>query len=142
MPPWLLSIILVFGSYRLTRLITKDDFPPVLWMRDKLAGGWRPLTTKEQEQTSTVLQSVQDTYEHPEFGQVRMINFQASRYVRRAKWSPWWLADLVSCPWCVSAYVSLALVGVTALWIGLPVPLLMWFAVWGASALLASKEWA
>lgn len=137
MPVWLLLIVLVLGSYRLTRLIVKDDFPPVLWVRDHLAGGWRPLTTKEWEQ---ITQAARDHADKPFTTQA--IKDVESRYVVRSKYSPWWLGDLISCPWCVSAYVSLALVGGAALTVGLPDPLFAWFAVWGASALIASKEWA
>ena len=35
--PVLLPVLLVLVVYRLTRLITTDDFPPVLWVRDRLA---------------------------------------------------------------------------------------------------------
>lgn len=133
MPLWLLSIVLVFGSYRLTRLITKDDFPPVLWARDRLAGGWRPLTEREWSQFREE--------GHTEF-KTTTLDGETNRWVQRASWSPYWLADLVTCPWCASAYVSLGLVGGTALWVGLPVPLLMWLGVWAASAVLASQEWA
>lgn len=135
MPVWLLLLVLTLGSYRLTRLITKDDFPPVLWVRDRLAGGWRPLTTKERE---TLSRQPKGNLPFPttEIGGV------TNRYVTRRKYSPWWFGDLISCPWCVSAYVSLALVGAAALTVGLPAPTFVWFGVWGASALLASKEWA
>jgi hypothetical protein len=136
MPVWLLLIVLVLGSYRITRLVTRDDFPPVLWVRDKLAGGWRPLTTKEQESVYTV----EPLEPRPWSSQV--IDGVEHRYVKRWTRSPWWVADLISCPWCVSAYVSLVLVWTAALTVGVPDPTFVWFAVWGASALLASKEWA
>jgi hypothetical protein len=140
MPPWLLPILLVAGAYRLTRLISKDDFPPVLWVRDHLAGGWRPLTIRELETYGRAKDAQKEELErdwsydpHDELHQ---------RYVHRSKRSPYWLADLITCPWCVSAYVSLALVGGTWFTVGLPVPPLMWLAVWGASSWLASREWA
>lgn len=145
MPTWLLSIILVLGSYRLTRLITKDDLPPVLWVRDRLSGGWRPPTTKEQHHPNYPKGQLEigSLTNVPDLG-VFTLSEGGDILIHASRWkkSPFWLGDLVSCPWCVSAYVSLVLVGGTALWVGLPVPLLMWLAVWGSSALLASREWA
>ena len=135
-------LLMGLAAYRLTRLIVKDTFPPVLWLRDRLVGGWRPLTEPEQARSSVNLQSVADTYDDPKFGQLRMINFTTSRYVRREKWSPYWLAELLSCPWCASAYVSGALTAVVDVTYGLPVPWLVGLAVWAFAALLASQEWA
>lgn len=133
-------VIVVFllpvASYRLTRLITKDTFPPVLWLRDRLAGGWRPLT-------------------HPEWVMIRsgkgndlkpfeVVDDVQNRYVQRVSWSPFWLAELLSCPWCASAYVSAALTAYGALWSWYtwPVALLVWLYAWGVAAVVAAKEWA
>lgn len=125
---------LVLTAYRVTRLIVKDTLPPVLWARDRLVGGWRPLTDAEQRH-------VQRADHDPEF-LVRQHNGRTLRWVHRASWVPDWLAELLSCPWCASAYVSGVLVLVTDLTLGLPAPWLVGPAVWGASALLAAQDWA
>lgn len=135
MPVWLLIACMAVANYRATRLIAKDDFPPVLWLRDRLAGGWRPLTTKEQD---VVSRQPGGNQPYP----LREIRGVRNRWVTRAKWSPYWLAELVSCPWCVSGWLAAALTTAVALTVGVPAPLLVWGAVWGASALLASREWA
>lgn len=132
--PLFLPFLLVFAVYRLTRLITKDDFPPVLWIRDRLAGGWRPLTGPEQSQ-------LQGTPGKPLFITQEIRGIQ-NRWVVRASWSPHWLAELVTCPWCASGWVSGAVVLATDLTVGLPVPWLFGPAVWGAAALMSSQEWA
>lgn len=49
----------------------------------------------------------------------------------------WWLGELVSCPWCASAYVSGALVTVTWWLHGMPLPVLCWLAVWAAAAAIS-----
>lgn len=51
----------------------------------------------------------------------------------------WWLGELLSCHWCSSGWISLGLVGATWLVLpeGLPLPILIWFAVWGLGAMLA-----
>ncbi|MFD9824875.1 DUF1360 domain-containing protein [Streptomyces violascens] len=101
---------MTLATYRLTRLVVRDDFPPLLWARGKLAGGWGG--------------PAQDVP------------------VYRAGWSPQWLADLVTCPWCASAWVALGVVGGTDTAVAMPVPVLMWLAAWAGGALLASQDWA
>ncbi len=137
---WLLLIVMALTTYRATKLIVEDTFPPVLWLRDKLAGGWRPLTLAEQERyvaasasAQAILRDVWSYDPDDELGQ---------RHVRRAAWSPYWLAELLSCPFCASGWIA---AGVTAgVWavVGLPVPLLVWVAVWALGGLLAAQEWA
>jgi hypothetical protein len=125
----MLWLLLSACTYRATRLITKDTFPPVLWVRDRLAGGWRKLTEAEAEYL----------WEDPD---VREIDGVRKRYLIRAKWSPFWLAELITCPWCASAYVSGAMVGITDCVTGVQWPWLMGGAVWAGASLLASRDWA
>jgi len=130
-------VVLVLASYRLTRLVVRDTFPPVLWLRDRLAGGWRPLTDLEQH----TLHTLRGSPKHAELKTVWAVDGE-QRYVYRWKYSPFWLAELITCPWCASAYVSGAVVAGTWWTVGLPVPVLLWPAVWGGAALIASQEWA
>lgn len=136
MPAWLMSALMMLATYRLTRLVVKDDFPPVLWARDRLCGGWRPLTSKEfasLEYTGPKGDSRLDVSE---------IDGQRCRYVSRWTWVPEWLSDLLSCPWCASGWIALVVVSAVALTVGVPAPVLLWPAVWGGGALLASREWS
>lgn len=132
---WFVLLCLVLTAYRATRLITKDDFPPLLWLRDRIKGGWRPLT----EPDWTVLRAERPAGAPKPFP-VQDIDGQACRWVDRASWVPHWLAELYGCPWCVSAYVSGVLVAVTDVTYGLPVPWLVAPAVWAAAAVLASRD--
>jgi hypothetical protein len=136
METWVLIVLMVLTTYRLTRLIVKDDFPPVLWLRDHLVGGWRPLTEKEwavvRDPDSVTSFKVQD---------VDLGNGEtACRYLVRARWVPQWLADLLSCPWCASGWIALGVTVGVAFTVGVPAPVLVWPAVWGAGALLASRS--
>lgn len=142
MPTWLLITCMAVANYRATRLIAKDDFPPVLWLRDRLAGGWRPLSMKEQEAHTYAVTDNGLAVAHHRLGSLMWIDGRVNRYVKRSRFSPYWLAELVSCPWCVSGWLAAALTAAVALTVGVPAPLLVWGAVWGASALLASREWA
>ncbi|MFJ8538174.1 DUF1360 domain-containing protein [Streptomyces sp. NPDC093591] len=132
METWLLLIMLSLATYRLTRLVVEDTFPPVLWLRDRLVGGWRPLTEAEWEHVRS--KGVP--------WKTQAIDGVENRWVERKKWSPYWLAELLSCPWCASGWVALALTAGTWAVVGLPVPLLVWFAVWAAGALIAAQDWA
>ncbi len=64
------------------------------------------------------------------------------RYVRRAKWSPQWLADLVSCGWCAGGWIAGGVTAGTDVVVGVPAPVLVGFAVWGLGSLLAAQDWA
>lgn len=139
-------VILAAVVYRLTRLVTKDDFPPARALRDTLAGGWRPLTSGEwtilgrgtDEQVSRL-----GTTQGVDYGDGR--GNVESRYLERASWVPQWLADLVSCPWCASGWIALVVTAyawTVADWCSLPAAPLWWIGTWGAGSLLASRSWA
>jgi hypothetical protein len=131
---WFVFLVMCLTAYRATRLLIKDTFPPVLWLRDNLAGGWRPLTDKEWDQARRDgMDSVKPT---------QGINGVENRYITRASWSPHWLAELITCPWCASAYISGGLTAAVDVFYGVPVPWLVGPAVWAVAALLASREWA
>lgn len=150
----LVVALLVLSSWRATRLITKDTFPPLLAARDRLAGGWRPLTQQEWEAIrSTAAKSNRDLArtDRPKsvpvsaarmYAPLQAIDGVENRYLTRAPWSPFWLAELVSCGWCASGWVSGALTAATALATSLPDPWLVGPAVWAGAALLSTREWA
>lgn len=137
--------LLCLSAYRLTRLLIKDTLPPVLWLRDNLVGGYRKPTRAEiwspgypqREMEPDVHRAV------PGLKGLWSLDADGNIQVWRAPWkrSPHWLAELLSCPWCASAYVSGALVAVTDVTYGLPVPWLVGPAVWAVSAVLSSREW-
>jgi hypothetical protein len=139
---WLLLLVMSLATYRLTRLVVEDTFPPVLWLRDRLVGGWRPLTLRESETGRLPVLVEGQSVTVAGLGGLTMVDGEVQRYARRWKRSPFWLAELLSCPWCASGWIA---AGVTAgVWasVGLPVPVLVWLATWAVGALLASQEWA
>lgn len=89
-----LFVILVLASYRLTRLITTDEWPPSRWFRDKVVARYGPQSTP---------------------------------------------AYLVTCPWCMGAWVAALVVLATSLWRPVPLPVLWWAAISSLVGLMA--EW-
>lgn len=125
MPVWLLLVLMSLTVYRATRLVTTDDFPPLLWLRDRVCGGWRPLTQQEIDDPDMVKsQSVDGVY---------------MTHKRRASWSPYWLGKLMSCAWCASGWIAGGVTLAVDLSVGLPDPWLAGPAVWATGALLASR---
>lgn len=117
MSDWLLFVILSLATFRITRLITKDDFPPIFYVRRWIQTRRHAVMRKPAR---VKIRGTVNDY----FGEGPYADY-------------WWLGELVSCVWCASAYVAGGLV--LAVWLlhGLPLPLLWWFAVWGAGAFLA-----
>lgn len=144
MDVWLLLIVMALATYRLTKLVVEDTFPPVLWLRDRLVGGWREPTMKEQHHELYPQGEVEEGAFRsvPGLGMFTLVDGELQIYGRRWKRSPFWLAELISCPWCASGWVALAVTGGTWAVVGLPVPLLVWPAVWAVGALIAAQEWA
>lgn len=125
--------LMILAAYRITRLINKDTLPPLLWARDRLAGGWRKPTEAEWRM-------IRKPDSGPLPFQVRDVNGTAHRWVDRAPWVPDWLAELLTCPWCASGWVSGVVVALTDHFVGVPAPWLAGFAVWAGAAMIASRE--
>jgi hypothetical protein len=111
LPSWLLITLMALATFRLTRLVTRDDFPPAYKFRTKLQS-MRPVVWTKPPNATT--------------------NYPG-------EWRYWWLGELVTCHWCVSAYLSAGVVGLTNVVVDFPVPVLVWFAVWGAGAVLVDR---
>lgn len=144
METWLLLLVMSLAVYRGTRLVVADTFPPVLWLRDRLVGGWREPTMKEQHHERYPQGEVEEgcLKNIPGLGMFSLVDGELQIYAGRWKWSPFWLAELVSCPWCASGWVALVVTaGVWAV-AGLAMPVLVWLATWAVGALIAGQEWA
>lgn len=144
MNTWFLLALLPLCAYRVTRLVVRDDLPPVLWVRDRLAGGWRPPTTKEQHHDGYPTGQIGiGTYHNvPGLGMFMNDGGDLKIYARRWKHSPYWLGDLVSCPWCASFWVSMwgTLLYAAVGWIPWSVTLPVGVATWALASILASRE--
>jgi hypothetical protein len=142
METWLLLLVMALATYRGTKLVVEDTFPPVLWLRDRLVGGWRPLTLKESETNRLPVLDEGQSATVAGLGGLTMTDGIVHRYVHRWRRSPFWLAELISCPWCASGWVAAGVTAGTWAVAGLPLPILVWAAVWAVGALLAAQDWA
>ena len=138
MNPWFALAALSLATFILTKLVVDLDFPPVLWLRDRVVGGWRPLTLAETDrlQRSIATKGAGVPWKWQEFDGERHV------WAERTPWIPLFFAELMSCPWCVSAWLSAGLVTGTWAVAGLPVPLLLWPSTWALGALLAQHDYA
>lgn len=89
---WIILALYVLATHRVTRLVTRDQFPLIAWPRERLVLYWDPSLAER-----TTLE-------------------WWSRRTGGAQPRPHWgglgrsLAYLVTCDWCVSIYVAAGLV--------------------------------
>lgn len=135
--PWLALVTLSLATFILTKLIVDLDFPPVLWLRDRVVGGWRPLTLAETDQLrGSIATGGTVAWKWQEFDGERHV------WVERTPWIPLFFSELMSCPWCTAGWISAWAVAGTWLTVGLPLPVLMWTGSWSLGALLAQHDYA
>lgn len=140
--PWFLLAAMALATFILTKLVVDLDFPPVLWLRDRVVGGWRPLTLAEAQNHPLPVVREGQIVHTAWLGAVTQTEGELERQAVRIPWIPLFFAELMSCPWCVSAWMAAGVTGGTWLTVGLPVPVLMWAATWALGALMAQHDYA
>jgi hypothetical protein len=120
-PIWLLVDVL--AAYRLTRLITRDAWPPVKAARDWLLRRW-PSADAEYS-----LAEIEPADGEPlDLGEGRLSSGVRVFLVDGGRWlavEPHWLGELITCPWCMGQWVSLVMAALTP---GITYPV-AWIAV-------------
>jgi hypothetical protein len=119
----LLLIVLSAATFRLTRLVTRDDFPPIAWARGKIQHARAQVWTRAPAMLDGML----------------VINPDTGAPIDPGEWRWWWAGELVSCHWCCSAYIAAGAVGFADLVTSVPLPVACWLAVWGAGAVLVDR---
>lgn len=143
MSPGLLIGLMSLTVFMLTHLIVNLDFPPVLWLRGKVVGGWREPTMRETYHESFPTGQLD---EHaltnvPDLGMFTLNDGEINVWDSRSGRVPFFFGELMSCPWCVGAWVALAVTAGTVFTVGVPAPVLVWFTTWALGSLLASRGW-
>lgn len=93
-------VILSLATYRLTRLVTTDDFPPVLKAREWILNRWPSDDTEWRESAiEEVKVEIVELPRHPDI--------PASRWERTwIPMEPHWLGKLITCAWCASMWIG------------------------------------
>lgn len=141
----MLLFLMALATYRLTRLAVEDTFPPVVWARDRIIGGWRLPTTEEQLSDGFPTQLEEGDVVHVAgMGSFSIVDGEVQVYTIRKKWIPLFFAGLLSCPYCASGWIALGLTAGVWWWLGLALPLLvlLWLSAWALGGLLAAQDWA
>jgi hypothetical protein len=86
--PWI-ALLLVLATFRLTRLVSYDTFPPAVWLRDQITG--RELVA---------VGSSNDLMGLTPSGHDRQIVYRRPL-----------LAEMLGCVWCVGFWIALAVYG-------------------------------
>lgn len=118
-------LVAALAVTRLTRLVTRDEFPPVQAARDWLLARW----------------PAEDTaFASPQDARVPTVPV-GDVWVPE---SPHWFGDLITCPWCagfwIASLVTVGLWATGALVLAWPVWLLLPWAFSQVAGLLASWE--
>ena len=110
---WLLVFLIFLATHRLTRLAVADEVPVVKVPRDALI---RFLDPTPQQRSA-------DPSAKGHWGNTG-----------RA------FAYLLECPWCMSMYIGGVVVFVTALFVSVPAPFLVWIAASSITGLIGNVE--
>lgn len=135
----LILLIDLLAVWRLTRLVTKDDFPPIKHLRDWILRRW-PSDDAEFAPDEVEVDMPDEPQDWRQFGKI-------VGTTTRVEWNglAWvavdghWFGKLISCLWCASVWIA---AGVVALRYFVE-PFWQWpallLALAGAAALIAAK---
>jgi len=97
LPLWLLALLVVGSTHRVTRLLARDQLPLVAWPRERLVLFWFPAYAEAETRDRFTSRHGQPPRPH-------------WAGVGRS------LAYLVTCDWCVSMYVAAGITYATWRW--------------------------
>lgn len=118
---YLLTMLIMFAVYRLTRLITRDKLPLIALPREKFVERWG---VYEDEPDKTIPIGVRD----------RMQDGRRTNLFMRS------LAYLWECDWCMSIWVGAGVVYAVNYYVDVPYPFLMWLMSSAITGILAQQE--
>lgn len=108
----LLIAMMALATYRLTRLVVEDTFPPAKHLRDRITG-WAYAQTPMIHKASGII-----SYWVPTRPRLH------------------WIGDLITCHWCASVWVGAGVTAATWPFADLSWPLLVWATVASVGAFL------
>lgn len=120
MEPWFVYLLITLVTYRVTRLVIKDTFPPIGVPRDHLINWWEP----DDDWSARALRRNTPTEDFPvpHWGAVG----RSLRY-------------LFTCPWCMSPWVGAVVTYVFTLYVSVPLPVVAVIVAAAGTGLIATK---
>lgn len=112
MSPWLIYVLIILVTFRVTRMIIEDTFPPIGVPRRRLMNWWDPTNDPSAPLAA-----------QPHWGAFG----RSLRY-------------LFSCPWCMSVWVGAAVVWIFTLYVSVPLPYAAWIVAAAGTGLIATAE--
>jgi hypothetical protein len=119
---FLVFVLLALATFRTTRLLIKDEFPPVKWPRDKILNWLDPDDDWKIEWLAKRNLAGEKLVDPPD-GHLGALGRT--------------IAYLMTCPWCASVWVAAGATYIATLFTSVQLPWLMWPAVAGVSGLLS-----
>lgn len=116
MPVWFLYLLITLVTYRITRLVIKDTFPPVGVPREHLINWWDPDDEWIAERAGP------ESLPQPHWGAVG----RSLRY-------------LFTCPWCMSPWIGVIVVYVFTLFVSVPLPVVAVIVAAAGTGLIATN---
>lgn len=117
MPVWFLYVIIWLTTFRVTRLIIQDTFPPVAWPRQKILDWLKP--------------------DYEEFFRTHDVNEEPPKAHLGAFGRS--LHYLGTCPWCMSVWVGAGVVWIFTLYVSVPLPFVAWITASAVTGLIAKN---
>ena len=115
MTPGLLVLLILLTTYRTTRLIIEDTFPPIGVPREKFLNWLKP--------TDQRVIAEGDVFPKGHLGALgRSLHY------------------LFTCPWCMSVWVGAGIIWGVMQYVSVPMPILVWAASSAVTGLLANLE--
>lgn len=128
-------LILTVAAWWVTRLVVVADFPPTVWLRETVWSRW-PADDTLYPDDGVVIPDPDLPTEGVVNGRVAVDWDDGLELWRPIR--PRAFGNLISCPWCVSPYVTAVVVAVWVLW---PASLWLWLVLTmaGVEALIATR---
>jgi len=134
-PHWMTVVLTCLATYRLTRLITSDAFPPIARPRRWIDKHWNPFP--DQDAWESYLAS-------PVAAKKIVREMLHDRYGITSRPTGWKrsIAYLIGCPWCTSVWLGAVVTAFVMIFIGLTWPwfVLLWLTSSAVAGLVSQRE--
>lgn len=130
----LLTILLAFAAFRLTRLVTRDKLPLIDLPREAFVQRWGAWEDAQRAVDSTKRNLLVQMWRWLFAMDWEALGGKRTNLVMKS------LAYLWECDWCMGIWVSAGVVFASAQFVSVPWPWLQWLAAAALTGLIAQRE--